>query len=66
MLDYPGSPPPFTPTVQFTTAAYGLHAAGTVYRMDNIPVPLHAPLTTALPTDEFVLNRLLAECSVES
>ncbi|MGI9471688.1 MAG: hypothetical protein ACR2NZ_09170, partial [Rubripirellula sp.] len=44
--------------VRFTTAVYGLHAEGTAYRMDNVPVPLRALMPTRLPTDEFVLESL--------
>ncbi|MBC7821812.1 MAG: hypothetical protein IAG10_33410, partial [Planctomycetaceae bacterium] len=61
VLDYPGSPPAFTPTIAFTTAVYGLHAVGTVYRMDNVPVQLRSSMTTELPTDADVLCRILAE-----
>ena len=37
VLDYPGTVRDFTPTVQFTTGVYGIHAVGTAYRMDNVP-----------------------------
>jgi formylmethanofuran dehydrogenase subunit B len=57
-LDYPASPPTFTPTVQITTAVYGLHAPGTLYRMDEVPIPLRPALRTDYPTDEWVLQRL--------
>ena len=35
------------PTVRFTTAVYGVHRPGVVYRMDEIPIPLRA----VLPSD---------------
>lgn len=60
VIDYPNAPLEFTPTVRFTTAVYGLHAAGTAYRMDNVPMPLRALQTSKYPTDEIVLSDLLA------
>jgi formylmethanofuran dehydrogenase subunit B len=51
--------PTFRPTVLFRTAVYGVHAPGTAYRMDEIPIPLKAFLSTTLPRDEDVLNDLL-------
>lgn len=51
--------PTFRPTVLFRTAVYGVHALGTAYRMDEIPIPLKAFLSTTLPRDEDVLNDLL-------
>ena len=63
VLDYPGVPLEFTPTVRFTTAVYGLHAAGTAYRMDNVPLPLQAICPSDLPTDEAVLTALANGCT---
>ena len=60
VIDYPNAPLEFTPTTRFTTAVYGLHAAGTAYRMDNVPLPLRALQTSKYPTDEIVLSDLLA------
>ncbi len=60
VIDYPNAPLEFTPTVRFTTAVYGLHAAGTAYRMDNVPLPLRALRHSHYPTDEKVLTDLLA------
>ena len=60
VIDYPNVPLEFTPTVRFTTAVYGLHAAGTAYRMDNVPLPLRALQSSHYPTDEQVLTDLLA------
>jgi formylmethanofuran dehydrogenase subunit B len=54
-LDYPNQVPPFAATVQITTAIYGIHAPGTVYRMDEIPIPLRGLVRSQLPTDEEVL-----------
>lgn len=58
LLDYPGASSIVSPRVHFTTAVYGLHAAGTVYRMDNVPIPLKSLYQTDLPTDEHILQQL--------
>lgn len=59
MLDYPATTSIVTPTVRLTTSAYGLHAAGTAYRMDEVPIALRALLSAPWPTDEAVLERLI-------
>lgn len=59
VLDYPAAAAPFLPTVKFTTAVYGLHAGGTVYRMDEVPIGLRTALKTDYPTDEAVLKGLI-------
>jgi formylmethanofuran dehydrogenase subunit B len=41
--------------VAFAPAADGVEVAGTVHRMDGVPVPLRAPLTTERPSVEDVL-----------
>ncbi len=58
VLDYPNVPFALTPDVRITTAVYGLHAAGTVYRMDNVPIPLRGMIASGLPTDQEVLEKL--------
>lgn len=63
VLDHPGVPLEFTPSVRFRTAVYGLHARGTAYRMDNVPITLQAPRSSPLPTDERILQALLARVS---
>ncbi|MGD0915925.1 MAG: formylmethanofuran dehydrogenase subunit B [Thermodesulfobacteriota bacterium] len=45
--------------VAFTVGTIGIHAEGTVYRMDNIPLHLHKVLPSAYPSDEELLGRLL-------
>ena len=55
-LDYPNVEPTLPATVQFTTAIYGIHAAGTAYRMDGVSIPLRPILSTSYPTDEDVLD----------
>jgi formylmethanofuran dehydrogenase subunit B len=52
---------PLVPTVRFTTAIYGVHAAGTAYRMDEVPVPLAKILPSDLPTDASVLQQIAAK-----
>jgi formylmethanofuran dehydrogenase subunit B len=44
--------------VHITTAATGISAPGTVYRMDEVPLPLRPPLTSPYPTDEDVMRRI--------
>jgi formylmethanofuran dehydrogenase subunit B len=44
--------------VKIATAIYGVHAAGTAYRMDEIPIPLRPFLDSTLPTDEQVLGEI--------
>jgi formylmethanofuran dehydrogenase subunit B len=63
LLDYPNASLPWTPEIRFTTAVYGLHAAGTAYRMDNVPIALKAMVPSQLPTDEEILERLRQHCS---
>ena len=46
--------------VHVTTAATGITAPGTVYRMDEVPLPLRPPLTGPYPSDEDVLKRIVA------
>jgi formylmethanofuran dehydrogenase subunit B len=54
------------PRVQIATAAPGVSAPGTVCRMDDLPMPLRPALASALPTDEAVLKRILAEVRKKS
>ena len=42
--------------VHFTTATYGISAPGTVYRMDEVPLPLRPAFKSPYPTDETVLK----------
>lgn len=44
--------------VHITTAATGVSAPGTVYRMDEIPLPLRPALKSPYPSDENVLRRI--------
>ena len=45
--------------VHITTATTGISAPGTVYRMDEIPLPLKPILKSPYPTDEEVIGRIL-------
>jgi formylmethanofuran dehydrogenase subunit B len=45
--------------VHITTAATGISAPGTVYRMDEIPLPLRPALKSPYPTDEEVMRRIV-------
>jgi formylmethanofuran dehydrogenase subunit B len=44
--------------VHITTAVTGISAPGTVYRMDEIPLPLRPALKSPYPTDEDVARRI--------
>jgi formylmethanofuran dehydrogenase subunit B len=44
--------------VHITTAVTGISATGTVYRMDEIPLPLRPALKSPYPTDEEVIRRI--------
>jgi formylmethanofuran dehydrogenase subunit B len=44
--------------VHITTAVTGISAAGTAYRMDEIPLPLRPALKSPYPTDEEVIRRI--------
>jgi formylmethanofuran dehydrogenase subunit B len=44
--------------VHITTAATGISAPGTAYRMDEIPMPLRPALKSPYPTDEEIIKRI--------
>ena len=44
--------------VHITTAAAGISAPGTAYRMDEIPMPLKSALKSPYPTDEEIVRRI--------
>jgi formylmethanofuran dehydrogenase subunit B len=44
--------------VHITTAATGVSAPGTAYRMDEVPLPLRPALQSPYPTDEEVIRRI--------
>jgi formylmethanofuran dehydrogenase subunit B len=41
------------------TATPGIHASGTVYRMDDVALPMRGVLRCALPSEETLLGQLL-------
>jgi formylmethanofuran dehydrogenase subunit B len=47
-------------TVAFTTATYGINTGGTVYRMDDVPIPLRPAFDSPYPCDQEVLTKLEA------
>jgi formylmethanofuran dehydrogenase subunit B len=57
-LDYPHVKRTHTANVHFTTAVYGIHAAGTAYRMDEIPIPLRALVESEYATDAMLLEQI--------
>jgi formylmethanofuran dehydrogenase subunit B len=46
-------------TVAFTTAVYGINTGGTVYRMDDVPIPLRPAFDSPFPSDETILRAIL-------
>jgi formylmethanofuran dehydrogenase subunit B len=62
-IPYVALDPKETPTVRgaavaFTTATYGINTGGTVYRMDDVPIPLRPAFDSPYPSDQEVLTRL--------
>src|SRR5438105_986257 len=62
-IQYISLDPKETPTVKaaavaITTAVYGINTAGTVYRMDDVPIPLRPAFESPYPSDEEVLKRI--------
>lgn len=44
--------------VAFSTATYGINVAGTVYRMDDVPIPLRPAFESPYPSDETILKAI--------
>ena len=42
--------------VSFCVATYGINTGGTVYRMDDVPIPLRPAFPSPHPSDEDVLR----------
>lgn len=62
-IPYIALDPKETPTtrqamVAFAPAVYGIHTAGTVYRMDDVPIPLRPALESPNPSDEAILSAI--------
>jgi formylmethanofuran dehydrogenase subunit B len=47
--------------VFFPTGSYGVDAAGTCYRMDNVPIRLREVIAPMRPTDEAILGQIIEE-----
>jgi formylmethanofuran dehydrogenase subunit B len=45
-------------TVAFTTATYGINTAGTVYRMDDVPIPLRPAFESPYKSDLEILQAI--------
>ncbi len=58
VLDHPTVASSIEPTIRFTTAVYGIHRPGTAYRMDGVPIPLRAFLSSCYPSDDEVLRSI--------
>jgi len=46
--------------VAFTTAVYGINVAGTVYRMDDVPIRLRPALPSRYRSDEDILRAIVS------
>lgn len=44
--------------VAFTTATYGINVPGTVYRMDEVPIPLRPAFESPYPSDQEILTAI--------
>jgi len=44
--------------VAFTTSVYGINTTGTVYRMDDVPIPLKPAFDSPFPSDEEILTAI--------
>ncbi len=56
VLDHKETPTTRAATVVFHTATYGINTSGTVYRMDDVPIPLRPAFASHLPSDEEILE----------
>jgi formylmethanofuran dehydrogenase subunit B len=55
-LDPKETPTTRAATVVFHTATYGINTPGTVYRMDDVPIPLRPAFDSPFPSDQEVLE----------
>jgi formylmethanofuran dehydrogenase subunit B len=62
LIDPVDTEPSLPATVSFSSAVYGIHAAGTVYRMDDIAIPLRQVVATSYPMDAALLEQLHERC----
>lgn len=61
VLDYPNAKSSIEATVHITTAIYGIHAPGTAYRMDEVPIPLRQLVASSYPSDDDVLRDITSQ-----
>ena len=61
MISFDPKPTPTSQAarVAFTTACYGINTPGTVYRMDDIPIPLRPAFESPFPSDLDILKPLV-------
>ncbi len=57
-LDPKETPTTRAATVAFHVATYGINVPGTVYRMDDVPIPLRPAFQSPLPSDFDILSAL--------
>lgn len=57
-LDTKETPTSRAATVAFTVATYGINTGGTVYRMDDVPIPLRPAFESPHPSDFDVLSNI--------
>lgn len=57
-LDTKETPTTRQATVAFTVATYGINTGGTVYRMDDVPIPLRPAFPSPHPSDFEVLTQI--------
>lgn len=50
----------WTPEVCMRAGVYGIHLAGTAYRMDEVPIPLRPLVQSAWPADRDILQQISA------
>ncbi|MEE2639422.1 MAG: formylmethanofuran dehydrogenase subunit B [Planctomycetota bacterium] len=60
-LDPKETPTTRSAAVSFTVATYGINVPGTVYRMDDVPIPLRPAFDSPLPSDLEILKGIEAE-----
>jgi len=57
-LDAQETPTTRAATVAFTVATYGINTGGTVYRMDDVPIPLRPAFDSPHPSDFEILSQI--------
>ena len=57
-LDTKETPTTRAATVAFTVATYGINTGGTVYRMDDVPLPLRPAFPSPHPSDYDILTAI--------